>query len=50
MKKYENGQYLAMTAEEMAALGAAEPPQPTVDERLAALEAAMLEQIMGVTV
>ena len=51
MKKLVNGQYLDMTAEEIAALNAlAEeviPAEPTTEERLAALEAAMLELITG---
>ena len=51
MKKYSNGQYIKMTPEEIAAneaLAKAEPmPEPTAEERLEALESAMLE-MMGV--
>ncbi len=51
MKKLVNGQYLDMTAEEIAALNAlaeeVAPAEPTAEERLAALEAAMLELITG---
>ena len=51
MKKYLNGKLVEMTAEEIAELERLEqelpPPEPTTDERLAALEAAMLEMIMG---
>lgn len=51
MKKYVNGIYRDMTAEEIAELEklATEmpAPEPTPEERIAALEAAMLELIMG---
>ena len=49
MKKYVNGEYIEMTAEEIEAMQAEMPAeqQPTYEERLAALEAAMLEQILG---
>ena len=51
MKKYINGQYIEMTPEETAeteALAQEAPmPEPTAEERLEALEAAMLE-LMGV--
>ena len=51
MKICENGVMRDMTPEEIAeleALAAAMPePQPTAEDRLAALEAAMLELIMG---
>ena len=51
MKKYTNGKYIEMTPEEIAeleALAASEPvPEPTAEERLAALEEAMLE-LLGV--
>ena len=51
MKICENGIYRDMTAEEIAELEAlaAEAPasEPTAEDRLAALEAAMLEMIMG---
>ncbi len=41
MRKYENGEYKDMTAEEIAALIHREEPtaQPTMEERLAQLEA-----------
>lgn len=52
MKKYINGQYIEMTAEEIAEmerLQAEMPePEPTAEERLSALEEAMLE-ILGVS-
>ena len=52
MKKYINGQYIKMTPEEIAAHEAlaqeAPMPEPTAEERLEALESAMLE-LMGVT-
>ena len=52
MKKYINGQYIEMTPEEVAeheALAQEAPmPEPTAEERLEALESAMLE-LMGVT-
>ena len=47
MKKYENGRYVEMTAEEEAALVPTETAPPSAEERIAALEAAMLELIMG---
>lgn len=51
MKKYINGEYIEMTAQEIAeleALAASDPvPEPTAEERLAALEEAMLE-LLGV--
>ena len=51
MKKYVNGEYIEMTPEEIAELEAmaAEQPvsEPTAEERLAALEEAMLE-LLGV--
>lgn len=51
MKKYVNGEYIEMTPSEIAeleALAASEPvPEPTAEERLAALEEAMLE-LLGV--
>lgn len=47
----ENGIIRDMTAEEVAELEAmaaeAPAPEPTAEDRLAALEAAMLEMIMG---
>ena len=51
MKICENGIIRSMTAEEVAELEAlaaeAPAPEPTAEDRLAALEAAMLEMIMG---
>lgn len=51
MKKYTNGKYIEMTPAEIAeleVLAASEPvPEPTAEERLAALEEAMLE-LLGV--
>ena len=51
MKIFENGVAREMTAEEIAeleALAASEPvPEPTAEERIAALEEAMLE-LLGV--
>ena len=51
MKKYINGQYIEMTPEEIAEFEAlaqeAPMPEPTAEERMDALEGAMLE-MMGV--
>lgn len=51
MKKCINGEYIEMTPEEIAkveAMAAEQPvPEPTAEERLAALEEAMLE-LLGV--
>ena len=51
MKKYANGQYIEMTPAEIAEIErlASEMPEaePTAEERLAALEEAMLE-LLGV--
>ena len=51
MRICENGIYRDMTAEEIEELEAlaeeAPAPEPTAEDRLAALEAAMLEMIMG---
>lgn len=51
MKKCINGEYIEMTPEEIAeleAMAAEMPaPEPTAEERLAALEEAMLE-LLGV--
>ena len=51
MKKYVNGEYIDMTPEEIAEfeklVAEAPTPEPTPEERIAALEAAMLEMIMG---
>lgn len=52
MKKCINGKYIEMTPEEIAELetmAAEQPaPEPTAEERLAALEEAMLE-LLGVS-
>lgn len=49
MLKFVDGTYIEMTPEEVAALKEQEQHvQPTTEERLAALEAAMLEQILGI--
>lgn len=52
MKKYVNGQYIEMTPEEIAEFEAlahdAPVPPPTAEERIEALESAVLD-IMGVT-
>ena len=52
MKKYRSGKYIDMTPEEIEeyeALAQDVPiPEPTAEERLEALESAMLE-LMGVT-
>ncbi len=48
MKKYENGRYVEMTAEEEeAALVPTETAPPSAEERIAALEAAMLSLVLG---
>ena len=53
MKKYINGKYIEMTPEEIAELQAVadnQPtPEPTAEERLEAIESALLE-LMGVDV
>lgn len=53
MKKYINGKYIDMTPEEIAELQAVadnQPtPEPTAEERLEAIESALLE-LMGVDV
>ena len=53
MKKYINGKYIEMTPEEIAELQAVadnQPtPEPTAEERLEAIESALLE-LMGVYV
>lgn len=48
MLKYENGEYKEMTAEEIAELQQQEEQVvvPTLEDRLMALEAVMLEQIL----
>lgn len=51
MKKYENGKYEEMTAEEIKDLDGAKQEAttiPSLEDRLSALEAAMLENILGV--
>ena len=45
MLKCVDGKYIEMTPEEIAALQE-DVAEPTTEERLAALEAAMLEQIL----
>ena len=53
MKKYVNGEYIDMTAEEIAeleALAAEQPaPEPTAEERIATLEEALNMLLSGVT-
>ena len=53
MKKYVNGEYIDMTAEEIAeleALVAEQPaPEPTAEERIAVLEEALNMLLSGVT-
>ena len=53
MKKYVNGQYIELTAEEIAELErmAAEmpAPEPTAEERIAELEEALALILSGVT-
>ena len=53
MKKYVNGQYIEMTAEEIAELERMAQelplPEPTTDERLAELEEALEMLLSGVT-
>ena len=49
MKKYVNGRYAELTPEEEAALRAAAAdapvPEPTMEDRMEALESAMLEML-----
>ena len=49
MKKYEDGRYIEMTQEEIESViqGFSQDETPTTEERLAALEDAMLEQLLG---
>ena len=47
MKKYVDGQYIEMTEEEIAELVPTEVAPPTAEERIAALEAAMLSLVLG---
>ena len=53
MKKYVNGEYIDMTAEEIAELerlAAEQPaPEPTGEERIAVLEEALNMLLSGVT-
>lgn len=53
MKKYVNGEYIDMTAEEIAeleALAAEQPaPEPTAEERIATLEEALNMLLSGAT-
>nr|DAT98511.1 MAG TPA: pepsin inhibitor [Caudoviricetes sp.] len=53
MKKYINGSYIDMTAEEIAELeqlAAEQPaPEPTAEERIAVLEEALNMLLSGVT-
>ena len=53
MKKYINGSYIDMTAEEIAeleALAADQPaPEPTAEERIAVLEEALNMLLSGAT-
>ena len=53
MKKYVNGEYIDMTAEEIAeleAFAAEQPaPEPTAEERIAALEEALNMLLSGAT-
>ncbi len=46
MKRYENGKYIEMTAEEVSALQqqAPQPTNETLEERLAMLEALLAER------
>jgi hypothetical protein len=48
MKKYVNGEYIEMTAEEIASLPKDEvvAVEPTLIERLEAIEAAILEGVL----
>lgn len=47
MKKCVDGEYIEMTEAEIAELVTTEAVLPTAEERIAALEAAVLELIMG---
>lgn len=44
MRKYENGEYKDMTAEEIAIILQQEEVQPSLEERLAMLEALLAEK------
>ena len=51
MLKYVNGQYVEMTDEEIESMNEmVDSMVPTIEERIAALEAALLEQILGGTI
>ena len=49
MKKYVNGEYIEMTAEEIAEMTATDVVivEPTVEERLEAIEALLLEGVLA---
>lgn len=47
MKKYVNGESLELTAQDIVEMQNEVPAEPTFEERLAALESAMLEQILN---
>ena len=51
VKKFNNGQYIELTPEEIAALEAEQAnqptPEPTQEERLSAIESAMLALLGG---
>lgn len=51
MKKYVNGEYIELTPAELAALEAEQAnmptPDPTIEERMAAMESAMLALMGG---
>lgn len=44
MRKYENGEYKDMTAEEIAVIQQQEEEQPSLEERLAQFEALIAER------
>lgn len=44
MRKYENGEYKDMSAEEVAAIQQQEEEQPSLEERLEQLEALIAER------
>ena len=48
MKKYVDGKYIEMTAEEIAEMQVEEitPTMPTMEERIEAIEAAILEGVL----
>lgn len=47
MRMYDNGIYRDMTEEEIKAGPVPAPPLPSIEQRLQALESAMLMQILG---